>query len=257
MIRIEGLRKTFGDTEALKGVSFAVQPGEILGLLGPNGAGKSTTVKILTGLLPASGGTAWLNKYNIATDPIEVKKSFGYVPESGALYESLTGWEYLELVADLHHLDRGVFRQRAEEFLDLFDLLADKDRRISGYSKGMRQKILISAALIHNPQVLLFDEPLNGVDANTALIFKQLLKRLGEQGKTILFCSHVLEVVERLCTRIVIINDGLVVADGTPEAISEQTGHASLENAFHQITGAADADEKAEEFLQALEGLKA
>ncbi len=257
MIRIEGLRKKFGDTEALKGVSFAVQPGEILGLLGPNGAGKSTTVKILTGLLPASGGTAWLNNYNIATDPIEVKKSFGYVPESGALYESLTGWEYLELVADLHHLDRGVFRQRAGEFLDLFDLLADKDRRISGYSKGMRQKILISAALIHNPQVLLFDEPLNGVDANTALIFKQLLKRLGEQGKTILFCSHVLEVVERLCTRIVIINEGLVVADGTPEAISEQTGHASLENAFHQITGAADADEKAEEFLQALEGLKA
>ncbi len=257
MIKIDALEKKFDKTLALKGISFEVRPGEILGLLGPNGAGKSTTVKILTGLLPASGGRAWLNNYDISSDPIAVKKSFGYVPESGALYESLTGWEYLELVADLHHLDRQVFEQRAGEFLDLFELHEAKDKRISGYSKGMRQKILISAALIHNPPVLLFDEPLNGVDANTALIFKQLLKRLGEQGKTILFCSHVLEVVERLCTRIVIIRDGQVVADGTPEAISKQTGHSSLENAFHQITGGANAEEKAEEFLQALEGLKA
>ncbi len=256
MIEVRRLEKYYGEKHALKGINFTVEPGEILGFLGPNGAGKSTTVKILTGLIPASAGEARICGYSIAEQPLEVKKRFGYVPETGALYESLTAWEYLELLADLHHLDRKLFEHRAREFLELFDLLQEKDHRLAGFSKGMRQKVLIAAALLHNPEVLLFDEPLSGVDANTALVFKQLLRRFSEQGKTILFCSHVLEVVERLCSRIIIINEGEIVASGTPAAIARQTGHATLEEAFNAITGGADAHTRAEEFLLALEGLK-
>lgn len=255
MIEIQNLEKYYDTKHAVKGISFTINPGEIVGFLGPNGAGKTTTVKILTGLIPASRGAACVNGYSIQENPVEVKKSIGYVPETGALYESLTAREYLELVADLHHLDRQIFEKRAGEFLELFGLKEEKNNRLGGFSKGMRQKVLIAAALLHDPPVLLFDEPLSGVDANTALVFKQLLRRLSEQGKTILFCSHILEVVERLCTRIIIINEGILVADGTPNEIAEQTGHTSLEAAFNAITGGADADEKAEEFMHALKGL--
>lgn len=256
MIEVFNLEKYYDDKHALKGISFTVHPGEILGFLGPNGAGKTTTVKILTGLIPASGGEARICGHSLSEQPLEVKRKIGYVPESGALYESLTAWEYLELIADLHHLDRRIFQRRAGEFLELFELQQEKNHRLAGFSKGMRQKILISAALLHNPDVLLFDEPLNGVDANTALVFKQLLRRFSEQGKTILFCSHVLEVVERLCTRIIIINQGQIVAEGSPEDIARKTGHLTLEEAFNTITGGADAHTRAEEFLMALEGLK-
>lgn len=256
MIEVSHLEKKYAEKHALKGISFTVQPGEILGFLGPNGAGKTTTVKILTGLTPATSGEARIAGYAITEAPIEVKKRFGYVPESGALYESLTAWEYLELVADLHLLSRNIFKRRGQEFLELFELQHEKHQRLGSFSKGMRQKILIAAALLHNPPVLLFDEPLNGVDANTALVFKQLLRRFSAQGKTILFCSHVLEVVERLCTRIIIINEGQIVADGLPDRIARQSGHASLEAAFNAITGGADAESRAEEFLMALEGLQ-
>ncbi len=256
MIEVRNLEKYYGNKHALKGISFDVHPGEILGFLGPNGAGKTTTVKILAGLLPPSGGMARICGFRLDRDPIEVKKRIGYVPETGAIYESLTAWEYLELVADLHHLEPELFRRRAGEFLELFGLEKERDTRIAAFSKGMRQKVLISAALLPNPEVLLFDEPLGGVDANTALVFKQLLRRLSDQGKTILFCSHVLEVVERLCTRILIIHQGEIVAEGTPQDIAAAGGHATLEEAFNAITGGEDADSKAEEFLAALAGLQ-
>lgn len=255
MIDIQNLDKFYDKKHAVKGISVVIRPGEIVGFLGPNGAGKSTTVKILTGLISATSGQAFINGYSIQDNPIKVKKSIGYVPETGALYESLTAWEYLELIADLHHLEHQVFEKRAGEFLELFGLSGEKDKRLSGFSKGMRQKVLIAAALLHDPPVLLFDEPLNGVDATTALVFKQLMRRLSQRGRTILFCSHILEVVERLCTRIIIINEGELVTDGTPEEIARDTGHSSLEAAFNAITGGADADEKAEEFMQALRGL--
>ena len=249
MIDIQHLEKFYNKKHAVKDVSLTIQPGEIVGFLGPNGAGKTTTVKILTGLIASSDGNAFVNGYSIKEQPLEVKKSIGYVPETGALYESLTAWEYLELIADLHYIERPVFEKRAGEFLELFGLSEEKNKRLSGFSKGMRQKVLIAAALLHDPPVLLFDEPLNGVDANTALVFKQLLRRLSQRGKTILFCSHILEVVERLCTRIIIINEGELVTDGTPEQIARDTGHASLESAFNAITGGADADAKAEGFM--------
>ncbi len=256
MIQIDNLFKSYGEKQALRGISFTVQPGEILGFLGPNGAGKSTTVKILTGLLQPDGGNAQVAHFDVVREPLEVKRRIGYVPETGAIYESLTAYEYLELVANLQKLAPQIYRKRIDEFLDLFGLADDAQNQIAGFSKGMRQKILISAALLHNPPVLLFDEPLNGIDANSALVFKELLRKLSRQGKTILFCSHILEVVERLCTRLVIINKGQLAAEGTPEAIAQQTGAATLEKAFSMLTGVRDASAHADEFVQVLQGLE-
>jgi ABC-2 type transport system ATP-binding protein len=256
MIQIDNLFKANGEKQALRGISFTAQPGEILGFLGPNGAGKSTTVKILTGLLQPDGGSAQVANFDVVREPIDAKRRIGYVPETGAIYESLTAYEYLELVANLQKLAPEVYRKRIDEFLDLFGLADEAQNQIAGFSKGMRQKILISAALLHNPPVLLFDEPLNGIDANSAMVFKELLRKLSQQGKTILFCSHILEVVERLCTRLVIIDKGRLVAEGTTEAIARQTKASSLEQAFSQLTGVRDATAHAEEFMQVLQGLQ-
>jgi ABC-2 type transport system ATP-binding protein len=155
-------------------------------------------------------------------------------------------------VADLHHLDRDVAERRADEFLDLFGIRAQRDQRIQEYSKGMKQKVLISAALIHQPQVLFLDEPLNGLDANAALVFKEIIKRLSAQGTTMLFCSHILDVVEKLCPRIIILNEGSIIAEGTPELIANRAGEETLEDAFCRLTGVRDARESARDFLEAL-----
>ncbi|MFQ5825457.1 MAG: ABC transporter ATP-binding protein, partial [bacterium] len=225
------------------------------GFLGPNGAGKTTTVKMLTGMLIPTSGTAQVAGFDILAEAIEVKKRIGYVPESGALFESLTAWEYLELVTELHHLDRQLAHKRMEEFLTRFGLFNEKDHFLSGFSRGMKQKVLFSAALLHNPDVLFLDEPLTGLDANAALIIKELLKKMAVQGMTIMFCSHILEVVERICTRIAIINEGQLIAEGTPEEITQQTSQATLEQAFNKLTGSQDMHVYADEFLHALERL--
>ncbi len=253
MIHVSGLGRSFGTVRAVNGLSFDVARGEILGFLGPNGAGKSTTVKMLTGMLQPSEGSAQVAGFDVVTQPIEVKRRLGYVPESGALYESLTGLEYLDLVANLHHLDTTRSRARAEEMLQLFGLLGDADRPIAEYSKGMRQKVLLSAALLHNPEVLFLDEALNGLDANSALVVKELLRSLAAQGKTIFFCSHILEVVERICTRIIVVNKGAIAIEGTAADICAQTATHTLEEAFSQITGVRDVAEVTREFLAALE----
>ncbi len=253
MIEVRRLGRWFGDLHAVDALSFDVRPGEIFGFLGPNGAGKSTTVKMLTGMLRPSYGAARVAGFDIATQPLEVKRRIGYVPESGALYDSLTAVEYLELVASLHHLDLGRARVRSAELLQLFGLHDDRNRRISEYSKGMRQKVLLAAALLHNPEVLFLDEPLTGLDANAALVVKELLRSLAAQGKTIFFCSHILEVVERICSRIIIINKGVIVIEGTAPDICAQTATPTLEAAFSQLTGIRDVASVARDFLTALE----
>jgi ABC-2 type transport system ATP-binding protein len=252
MIETMHLSKKFDTKEAVRDLNLVVREGEIFGFLGPNGAGKSTTVKMLTGMIFPTGGSARVAGYDILEHPIEVKKRIGYVPESGALFESLSGWEYLQLIADLHHLDREVAGKRLDEFLQLFGLWDDRGARLQQYSKGMKQKILISAALIPNPPVLFLDEPMNGLDANAALVFKELLKKFAEQGKTIFFTSHVLEVVEKICTRIAIIDRGSIIAEGTAQQIASSTGQHSLEEAFAKLTGVRDARESAQDFLEAL-----
>lgn len=253
MIRTENLTRMFGDKKAVDGLSLDVRPGEIFGFLGPNGAGKSTTVKMLTGMLAPSAGSALVAGFSITEQPMEVKARIGYVPETGALYESLSPDEYLEFVGALHHLDLSAARHRIDELLELFNLIDVRGQRMNEFSKGMKQKVVLCASLIHKPDVLFLDEPLSGLDANSAMLVKVLLKQLSEQGRTVFFSSHVLEVVERICTRIAIINGGIKVVEGTTERIIAETGSRTLEEAFGRITGVRDAAQLTSEFLSALE----
>jgi ABC-2 type transport system ATP-binding protein len=253
VILTDNLSKYYDRKLALTNLDLRVEPGEILGFLGPNGAGKSTTVKILTGMILASSGRATVAGFDVQDQPLEVKRRIGYVPETAAIYDGLTAAEYLELIACLHHLDPKTSAARRAELLDLFGLGADVHQRMTEFSKGMRQKVVIAAALMHRPEVLFLDEPLDGLDANTAAVVKELLKKLASQGRTILFCSHILEVVERMCSRIVIINAGRQVASGTPDEIRASTGAATLEEAFSRLTGVRDIGQTASELLTALE----
>ena len=254
MIETEGLRRDFGRTTALHELTLRVGPGEILGFLGPNGAGKSTTVKILAGMLKPSYGRASVAGFDVAAQPVEVKRRIGYVPEAAALYESLTARESLQLVAALHHQPFDSAKRRIGELLEQLDLARAMDQRLSEFSKGMKQKVLIASALLHGPPVVFLDEPLTGLDANAALMVKELIRSLAAQGRTIFFCSHVLEVVERVCTRIVIIDKGRVAADGTAAQIAGATGTQSLEAAFIALTGRRDAAQVTQDLLRALGG---
>ncbi len=253
MIDAEDLWREYGSRVALHGLTLRVGAGEILGFLGPNGAGKSTTVKILTGMIKPDRGRAIVAGFDVEREPLEVKKRIGYVPESAALYESLSAREYLDLVASLHHLPLESTRPRIEELLDRFGLSAAIDQRLSEFSKGMKQKVLIVSALMHRPEVLFLDEPLTGLDASAALVVKELIRGLAAQGRTIFFCSHVLEVVERICTRIVIINEGRMIADGTAADIAAAAGASTLEQAFVAMTGTRDTAQVTHDLLEALE----
>ena len=253
MIETEHLCRDYGRKAALVDLNLRVAPGEILGFLGPNGAGKSTTVKILTGMIRPTSGKARVAGFDVVSQPLEAKKRLGYVPETSALYESLTADEFLELMACFYHLDPDTARTRREELFDLFELRGASVERLAEFSKGMKQKVILAAALMHRPDVLFLDEPLDGLDANTAMIVKELLKKLASQGRTILFCSHILDVVERVCTRIVIIDKGRQIAEGTPRQIADQTGLPTLEASFARLTGGQDAGRVTTDFLAALE----
>src|SRR6202521_1675815 len=253
MILTERLSRRYGDKQALSDLDLRVEPGEILGFLGPNGAGKSTTVKILTGMIRPTAGGPTIAGFDIVAQPLEAKARIGYVPETAALYDGLTAAEYLELIACLHHLDPKIARPRCGELLELFGLALVQHQRLSEFSKGMRQKVLIAAALIHGAEVLCLDEPLDGLDANAALVVKEVLKQLARQGRTILFCSHILDVVERMCTRLVIIDNGWQIAGGTAEEIRQTTGNATLEEAFSRLTGAGDVGRVASECIAGLD----
>jgi len=249
----EHLSRAYGEKIALTDLSCVVEPGEILGLLGPNGAGKSTTVKILTGMIRPTGGRALVAGFDVVEQPLEVKKRIGYVPETGALFHALSPTEYFDLVAALHHLDPETAYTRSLELLDVFGLREARDQRMAEFSKGMKQKVAIIAALLHNPEVLFLDEPLDGLDANAALLVKQLLRQLAAQGRTILFCSHILDVVERICTRLLIVDRGRQIAEGTPADIARATSASTLEEAFGRLTGVRDITRMTADFLNALE----
>ena len=254
VIRLRQLSKRFGEVEAVRSLDLEIPTGQLVGLLGPNGAGKSTTVKMLTGMLPPSAGTAEVFGLDVVRDPVAVKRLVGYVPESGAVFETLTGWEYLQLVASLYGLPDGEAAARILRFAEFFELAEATLRRelLAGYSKGMRQRVVITAALLHNPKAIFFDEPLNGLDANAALGFKTLITSLAREGKTIVYCSHLLDVVERVCERIVIVHQGRLIADGTLAQLQEETGEASLERVFNRLTATENLLERAEEFARVL-----
>jgi ABC-2 type transport system ATP-binding protein len=225
--------------EVLHEISFTLDKGEIVGLLGPNGAGKSTTIKIIAGILTASAGSVSVDGLALPEQAVDVKQRIGYVPESAVLFESLTGQEFLELSGRLHGVDEDRLQNRTREILETFDLTSDRVSRLDTYSKGMRQKILIGAALLHNPDLILLDEPLSGLDVNSAIMIKDLIAALAAEGKTILYSSHVLDVVEKICHRALIIHKGELIAEGTPDDLKSSTGLSTLEDVFRSLTGSA------------------
>ena len=253
MIETRQLTRYFDRKAAVQGLDMRVEPGEILGFLGPNGAGKTTTVKILTCMIRPSQGSALVAGFDVVKDPMEVKRRVGYVPEAGAMFEALTAREYLMMVASLRGIETRAAGARIDELMGLFGMLDSLDQLLREHSKGMRQKVLITSALIGNPEILFLDEPLNGLDANAALVVKELLRELASQGRTVLFCSHILEVVERICTRITIIDEGRKVAEGTAATIAAETGTANLEQAFARLTGVRDTAEVTRGLLTALD----
>ncbi len=253
-IVFQNLTKTFGDVEAVKDVTLTIPRGQICGYLGPNGAGKTTTVKIATGMLAATSGRAIIEGHDIVEEPLAAKSRIGVVPETGALYASLTPREYLSLIGDLYHLDRSDAQSKITSFLELFGIADASDRLMTTFSRGMKQKVLISAALMHNPSVLFLDEPLSGLDANTALVLKELLRDLASQGRTIFYCSHILEVVEKVCDRVVILNHGEIIADGRVEELKDMTHQESLEDVFSDLTSSDDLDEVVRAFSRSVTG---
>lgn len=240
MIRVSQLTKQYGEATALGGVTFEIPPGQVCGYLGPNGAGKSTTVKILTGTLTPSSGQAMVAGFDVCGQPLEVKKRIGYVPETGSIYQTLSVNEYLALVGALHHMDPAEIDRKGRTMLELFGIAQAANQRIDTLSKGMRQKVVIISAVLHDPEVLLFDEPLSGLDANAARTVRDLVRGLADQGKTILYCSHVLDVVERLCERVIILHKGQIVADGAPRDLMAANRRESLDHVFRELTAEAD-----------------
>jgi ABC-2 type transport system ATP-binding protein len=235
MLEARGLTKYYGSVPAVQSIDFRIEPGQVLGYLGPNGAGKSTTVKMLTGLLEPTRGQVLFQGKNIQQDLVGYRKYLGYVPEEANLYPYLTGYEYLELVGTLRRMDTGRMRQKIESLLELFSLFPQRHVALSSYSKGMRQRVLLISALMDNPEVLVLDEPLSGLDVTSALIFRHLIQSLALRGKIIFYCSHVLEVVEKVCSRLLILRKGQVIASGATEEVRQRVGEASLENIFLQL----------------------
>src|SRR5580698_3226276 len=252
MISVNQLTKKFGAQTAVDSLSLEIPAGQIVGFLGPNGAGKSTTLRMLTGMIEPTSGSATICGFDLKRQPIEVKRHVGFVPESGAVFESLTGLEYLEMVAALYAIPEEAALARIRQFIAFFDLSFETltDKLLGAYSKGMRRKVVITAALLHNPPVVSFDEPLDGLDANAAVGFKMLIQTLAREGKTIVYSSHILDVVERVCDRVLIIDKGKLLLDGRPDALVTESGAGSVERLFTQLTGGTELERRAEDFAK-------
>ncbi len=253
MIKVSNLFKRYGDQTAVDNLSFQINDGEIFGLLGPNGAGKTTTVKMMVGMLKPDSGTISVNDTDAVSDSIKVKSDLGYVPETSALYENLTGREHLEMVCHLHHLPEDKIDSQVERLLEAIELKDAAEKRIAGYSKGMRQRLLLAGAIIHNPRVLILDEPMSGLDANVQSVIRQLIKEFAKDNRIVIFCSHILEIAERLCDRLIIIDKGVKLAEGTPAEITSNLEADSLSTAFNRLTGANNIDSQARGILDAIE----
>jgi ABC-2 type transport system ATP-binding protein len=254
MLEVCRLTKEYNRRAVVHGVSFTVRPGEVLGYLGPNGSGKSTTVRMLTAILEPTAGQVLYKGRSIREDLMGYKRGLGYVPEEPFLYPYLTGREYLQLSARLRLLDEKEASLKADALLHLFSLYEHRYSPISSYSKGMKQKILISAALLHDPELLIFDEPLSGLDVTTVMVFRNLTKALAAAGKTILYSSHVFEVVEKVCTRVLILRSGEVVAHDSVQNLRALLSSPSLEDVFSQLAVREDTDKIAAEIVAAMRG---
>ncbi len=253
MLEVRQLRKTYSVVPVLRDVTFALKPGEIVGYLGANGAGKTTTVQILVGLLEPSGGQVFFEGRDVREDALSFRRRLGYVPEASSLYPFLSGLEYLMLVGRLRCLAEAPLRRRATELLELFGLRAAANLPIAAYSKGMRQRTLLSAALLHNPDLLILDEPLSGLDVATVLIMKHLVRMLADRGRIVLYSSHLLDVVEKLCTRVIVLHDGRIVADDSVDNLRTLQQCSSLESAFASLVEDEDSHRIAEGILETVD----
>jgi len=240
VLELRQVTKLFSGIAAVRAVSFVARPGEVTGYLGPNGSGKSTTLKMITGLIEPSGGEILFQGVPIQQDRIAHRQRLGYVPEEPHLYGHLTGLEYLEMVGQLRGIEARKLAQKIEGFLRLFALYPNRFVPISSYSKGMRQKVLLAAALLHNPEIVLLDEPFTGLDVNSALVLRSLFQDLAVQGRIVLFSSHELDAVERICSHVVILHKGRVVANDSIEQLRASLALQTLEDIFSQFTAGQD-----------------
>ena len=242
MIRIEHLTKKFADLTAVNDVSLHVEAGEIFGFLGPNGAGKTTTVKILTGLMKPTGGRVTVGGYDLAVDPLAAKRLMGLVPDEPFVYPKLTGVEYMRFVGNLYGVPFDVQKKRIPEFLEMFELSAWGTELLESYSHGMRQKVVIASMLLHEPKVVVLDEPMVGLDPKSARLVKDIFQRLAKRGTAIFMCTHILEIAEKLCSRIGIMIGGRIIALGTLDELRRQAARAdhNLEDIFLSLTGGTE-----------------
>lgn len=254
MIETTELRKAFGTHVALECLNLHVGRGEVVGLLGPNGAGKSTLLKMLATLVKPTSGRIRVAGFDAAAEPLDVRRRMGYVPETGALFDALTGFEHLSMVVDLKGLPRSAGLRQASELVDVFGLRDALHDPLREYSNGMRKKVLVASALLGSPEVLLLDEPMEGLDAPTAALLRTLLRELcGGHGVSVVLCSHVLGAVERACDRVCVLSQGVAVAEGTPAGIVDGVpGADDLEEAFVRLTGGPDAGAVARRVLRTL-----
>ncbi|HML35928.1 MAG TPA: ABC transporter ATP-binding protein [Bacillota bacterium] len=252
-ISIRDLRMNYGEKQVLKGINLEIEKGQVIGYIGPNGAGKSTTVKIMLGLVAGYAGTVEIFGRSISGGDAEYKRKIGYVPETAEIYETLTAREYLTFIGELYGLEGGTADRKAMKLVELFGIKEMYDARIAACSKGMKQKVLIISSLLHNPEILFLDEPLSGLDANSVMVVKEILAQLAGQGKTIFYSSHLMDVVEKISDRIILLKDGLVVADGSFDDLKSQSREGSLEAIFNELTGFHEHRSIAEEFVSVVE----
>jgi ABC-2 type transport system ATP-binding protein len=238
MLKVINLNKTYpGGNSAVNNISFDLNPGEICGYIGVNGAGKSTTIKILCGILPFDSGKVTVNGFNLPGQEIDVKRISGYVPESADLFNSLTINEYLGFIRDIRNIDDAVYSRRLDYFAELFNFTEYFDMAIGKISRGNRQKVLIVSALLHNPDVLFLDEPLHGLDAFSIITLQDIVAKLAENGKTVFYCSHLLDIMEKISTRIIIIEKGEIKLNKLKSELNSSPDFKSLENLFRDMTG--------------------
>jgi ABC-2 type transport system ATP-binding protein len=253
MLELQHLYRSFRTIPAIQDISFRVAPGEIVGFLGPNGAGKSTTVKIITGMLRPDDGHVLFEGRDIRQDMVSFRSQLGYVPEEAHLYSYLSGLEYLQLVGRLRGMNEALIETKATRLLKLLHLDSWQYSPISTYSKGMRQRVLIAAALLHDPKLLIFDEPLSGLDVISSRLFKDLLELLAAEGKAILYISHVLEVVEQICRRVIVIAKGRLLADAAPSELTRLMSLPNLECVFAQLVAQQETRSIAREMVEVMQ----
>lgn len=253
IIEIQDLSMSFGNKQVLRNINLNVQKGQIIGYIGPNGAGKSTTVKIMLGLVTGYSGVIKIFGEDIKTNSIEYKRKVGYVPEIVDIYDNLTPREYLTFVGELYGLKEKEISEKAYTLSKYFNIDKVFDMRINTFSRGMKQKVLLISSILHNPDILFLDEPLSGLDANSVMIIKELLSILASKGKTIFYSSHIMDVVEKISNRIILLKQGEIIADGSFEELKDQLQEATLEQIFNQLTGFNQHEELAKNIVDVIE----